>query len=857
MFCFRPPFLCAAARQPDDFGSANSVAAKTASALLAACMLAAGGTANATGAGGVNGSDAGGAVLPEIRIEPSPSPNDLVFASLASQWDEGLPLGNGIIGALVWQKGKNLRLSLDHVALWDLRSKPNLLPAALRKYNYKWVEKQVLADDYKVVQDRYDAPYDRVPFQTKIPGAALEFDTAALGAVAGARLFLKNALCEVKWASGARLQTFVHAMSDTGWFYFENVPAGFEPVLVPPAYGSPKKPPAASAKSAKPKLPPLGSLATLGYEQGTVFRNGDSIVYHQTGAEGFSYAVRVTWRRDGSRLAGVWTIEPSDKTYATPSSHAHADPNRPAAGDGTPASLGLAYSAHRDWWEVFWNRSRVSLPDKVIEKQYYADIYKFGSAARPYSPPISLQAVWTADNGRLPPWAGDFHNDLNTQLSYWPAYTGNYLSEAIGYLEWLLRIRPVCRQYTRDFFGVDGLNVPGVCALNGAPMGGWIQYAFSPTTAAWLAHHFHLQWEYTRDINFLRNHAYPYLTEAANFLLNISRFGTDGKRRFPLSSSPEIFNNSRRAWFTTTTNYDLALARFLFLRVEEAARLLGDKPAADKWYKILFEWPEYELDADGAFAFAKNAPYTVSHRHFSHLLALHPLALFDPNAAGAGRLRTAALAAVAKLDTVGPSRWCGYSWSWLANIKARLRDGDGAARALRIFAEHFVLKNTFHANGDQTKQGYSNDHSRAFTLEGNFAFAAGVQEMLLQSHTGVVHVFPALPAAWWTGGKTVSFDNFRAQGAFIVSATAENGKITRIHIRSEKGGRLRLAHPQFTAGTLGLSAGARLLGEFEQVWQIETQPGSIIEWTTKPAADQPPPAKSAPPPPTPPRIARR
>ena len=72
-----------------------------------------------------------------------------------------------------------------------------------------------------------------------------------------------------------------------------------------------------------------------------------------------------------------------------------------------------------------------------MQKQYQNEMYKFASTTREHSYPISLQAVWTADNGKLPPWKGDYHHDLNTQLSYWPAYTGNHLTEGMGYLNTL------------------------------------------------------------------------------------------------------------------------------------------------------------------------------------------------------------------------------------------------------------------------------------------------------------------------------------------------------------------------------------------------------------------------------------
>jgi alpha-L-fucosidase 2 len=91
-------------------------------------------------------------------------------------------------------------------------------------------------------------------------------------------------------------------------------------------------------------------------------------------------------------------------------------------------------------------------------------------------------------------------------------------------------------------------------------------------------------------------------------------------------------------------------------------------------------------------------------------------------------------------------------------------------------------------NGDQTKSGKSKFTYRPFTLEGNFAFASGLQEMLLQSHTGVVRLFPAIPAAW----QNVSFDKMRTEGAFIITAVRTFGQLKSVVITSEKGGRIKL-----------------------------------------------------------------
>lgn len=702
-------------------------------------------------------------------LAETPSPSDLHFDRLAASWDEGLPLGNATVGQLVWQRDSTLRFSLDRVDLWDLRPMDSLSGP---NYRFAWVREQAEKNDYLPVQKKFDHPYDAQAAPAKIPGAALEF-SPSLGRAVAAHLYINEALAEVKWESGATLRTFVHATEPVGWFVFDHLPDSVDPapVIVAPQYALPEGTPEGQSV-------PGNSLVRLGYPQGTVRRTANEAVYHQEGWGGFSYDVAVRWERTGDRLVGVWSVTSS------------TSPERAEAETADALSRGMEedYGSHQDFWDNYWAQSSVTLPDSVLQKQYDNEMYKFGAAAREHSYPISLQAVWTADNGLLPPWKGDYHHDLNTELSYWPAYTGNHLTEGLGYLNTLWAQRDTYKRYTRQYFGTDGMNVPGVCTLTGEPMGGWIQYAMSPTVGAWLAHHFYLHWKYSADPEFLRDRAYPFLKDVAVYLEQIS-YVSDGVRRLPLSSSPEMFDNSRKAWFDDLTNFDLAQMRFAFSAAAEMASALGRSDEASHWRTIGAQLPDLDTDADGALTIAPGFPYAASHRHFSHAVAIHPLGLLDWSQGEAAQ-RTIR-ATVKKLKDNGPAWWCGYSYSWFACLAARAFDGEAAAQALRTFAECFCLPNTFHANGDQTASGKSNFTYRPFTLEGNFAFAAGVQEMLLQSHTGVVHVFPAIPAGW----TDVAFRNLRAQGAFLVSATKSGGRLTQVQVRPEQGGTLRLALP--------------------------------------------------------------
>ncbi|WP_373496942.1 glycosyl hydrolase family 95 catalytic domain-containing protein [Aquiflexum sp.] len=694
------------------------------------------------------------------------------FSDLAQTWDEGIPLGNATLGALIWQKEGKLRFSLDRADLWDLRKMENI---DFEKYDFNWVKKQWENNQYGAVQRQYDVPYDTLAGPSKIPGAALEFDISGLGEIESIKLDLQKAYCVIQWKNGTKLRTFVHATEPIGWYSFENLKTELLPTIVPPPY--------VGAGSTEALDPVSGQdLRRLGYSAGKLSQNENSVTYDQEGWDGFQFQVNTRWKNSGDHIVGNWSI--SSKRNIQDFSVTASEVTEMAF----TKEMDDYEEGHLTWWNSFWNASAITLPDTLLQQQYYMDMYKLGAAARQGAPPISLQSVWTADNGKLPPWKGDFHHDLNTQLSYWPTYSGNHLNLEQGFIDWLNQHKPTFEKYTREYYGVNGLNVPGVTTLDGDPMGGWIQYSFGPTISAWLGHHFYLHWRYSMDREFLKNDAYPWIRNVAIFLKELSVKGDDGKRKLPLSSSPEIHNNDAKAWFDQMTNYDLSLVRWTFTTASELALELGYQDEAEEWRATLEEWPYYSIDETGLMI-APGEKLEESHRHFSQIMAIHPLSLIDPS--NGEKDREIINNTIAHLDKIGTTKWTGYSFAWLANLKARAGDGKGAAKALKDFASSFVLPNSFHVNGDQSGTGKSDFTYRPFTLEGNFAFAAGMQEMLIQSNTGSVRLFPAIPEEW----ETVGFKKLRTEGAFLVSAERVEGKVEKVIIYSEVGGEIRLINP--------------------------------------------------------------
>ncbi|MFZ1457044.1 MAG: glycoside hydrolase family 95-like protein [Saprospiraceae bacterium] len=670
----------------------------------------------------------------------------LTFYGIPDKWDEGLPLGNGTLGVLIWQKDKKLRMALDNVFLWDDRPMPEI-----EKLKFDWVVEQVKKYDYTPVQKLGDEPYEANPAPTKIPAAAIEFETKSFGKVARSQVDIKSAVANVRWENGVTMESYIHGSKNYGFFEFQNLPGELLFEIVPPKYQN-------VIKSTSENSVSGSGLEKLGYPSGTIIKTEKSYTYFQQCHGKSWYKVIINYTSSGKSLRGQWTILWS--------------------GNGSGSTLTKMPKSdkkgHAAWWKSFWSKSSLSVPDSILEKQYYLEMYKFGCTSRAHTPPISLQAVWTADNGRLPPWKGDFHHDLNTQLSYWPGYIGNHLDLTSGFTNWLWNIRDVNRKWTKSYFGTDGLNVPGVTTISGKEMGGWIQYSMSPTTVAWLAQHFYWQYQYGQDKTFLINRCVPYFKEAETYFSSILKSDKNGHLTLPLSSSPEIHDNSIKAWYQTFTNYDLALVKWFYAACKDLYQITNDSDFS-RIEKILTTLPELSTNETGLIV-APGENLEESHRHLSNYMAIFPLEIINFN-----DNKEIIENSIRHIEKLGTKAWVGYSFSWMASLYAKVKDGDKSAEMLRRFATNFTSPNSFHLNGDQKGGQYSSHTYRPFTLEGNFAYARGLQEMLLQSHDGYIDLFPAVPDYW----KNVEFDQFRTKEGVLISAQKSDGKVKNVNIKAD------------------------------------------------------------------------
>ncbi|MET0136223.1 MAG: glycoside hydrolase N-terminal domain-containing protein, partial [Kibdelosporangium sp.] len=408
---------------------------------------------------------------------------------------------------------------------------------------------------------------------------------------------------------------------------------------------------------------------------------------------------------------------------------------------------------------------------EVLHFQYGR--YLLIASSRAGSLPANLQGVW--NNSTSPPWSADYHVNINLQMNYWPAETTNLSETVEPFFDYVDSMVAPGRKTAREMFGADGWVVHNETNPFGfTGVHNWATAFWFPEAGAWLAQHYYEHYLFTRDAEFLRERAYPMMKSLAEFWIDeLVTDPRDGKLVVSPSFSPEQGPFSAGAAMSQQIVWDL------FTNTAEAADTLRDHRFAGQARSVLSKLdPGLRVGGWGQLQEWKqdwDDPGN-DHRHVSHLFALHPGRQITPR-------DDAALVEAARTSlTARGDGGTGWSKAWKINFWARLLDGDHSHLMLEELLKTSTLTNLW-------------DTHPPFQIDGNFGATAGVAEMLVQSHRGVVDVLPALPDFWDSG----SVRGLKARGDVTVDTDWVGGTPTRITLEPGRSGQLKVASDLFTS----------------------------------------------------------
>ncbi len=724
---------------------------------------------------------------------------DIKYNKVIDRWDEALPLGNGKLGCLIYGGGP-LRFTVDRVDLWDKRVNPVSQEEGFNFNNLVRLVKSGKEEDWREYQRLFDEIYDYTPYPTKINAGRIELDFGSQIKNVRSKVSLSSAVATISIDEGqtARIEAF---MSATRFIGVARIYGEFDTRFYIPKYISGDDEGKWHNGSG---VGVVNSDGCLHYPKAKIFNDGEYTYYKQETLTDFAYGIVLLHKdfREYSELYFTVATNDDDENYIE-----YAKKELSSA-----AEIGYENikAEHIGWWKKYWAKSEISVKDELIEKVYYRSNYLFASTSRKGFHPMALQGVWTADNDSRPPWHGDYHHNLNTQLCYQSYLKANCLEEGENFIDYLWDLKPEFERFAREFYGVKGLVVPTVSTIDGKPFGGWPQYSLSPTNSIWVAQSFDEYYLYTGDKKFLRTRAYPFFKELGDAIYGLLE-EKNGKLYLPLSSSSEMFGNSREAYMEPNTNYDLSLLIYLFKTLKGYCEVLGK--SGEKYCEILSKLDQIEI-IDNVVTLSKGRKQFRSHRMHSHLMCMYPLHLINYDTEENKKIYNATIFSMGEL---GSGKWVGYSFPCFAQICAMAHRGNMAYGYNLQFAHGFVADNGFHLNGCFRQYGYSAWDYRPFTLEANFAYCNAILEMLLQEHQGYIEVFPAVPTDWIK--NEISFKKLRSYNGVLVSASKKESSVTSFSMYSRKTVTVKVMN-SFGRDTLSFSNGKVVTCKQGEVFEI-------------------------------------
>ncbi|RIX59399.1 glycoside hydrolase family 95 protein [Paenibacillus nanensis] len=446
---------------------------------------------------------------------------------------------------------------------------------------------------------------------------------------------------------------------------------------------------------------------------------------------------------------------------------------------------------------------RIHLLRKGIGKdpQLYALFYQYGryltiAGSREDSPlPMNLQGLWNDGEANRMAWSCDYHLDVNTEMNYYPTEAANLAECHVPLMRFVQRLSEYGRAAAKAFYGCDGWVAHVFTNAWGFASPGWgLNWGMNVTGGLWIAAQLKQHYEYSLDRRFLEETAYPVLKDAALFFLDyMTIHPTYGWLVSGPSNSPEnSFYPSGGAEggeyaLSMGATMDQMLVRELFHFCMDASTTLGvDTELRDRLANALSLLPPLKIGAGGQLQewledYGEAQP---EHRHMSHLYGLYPGDQITP-------LRTPELSEAARITLLNRMAREGledveFTLAQFAASFARLKDGENAFKQLNYLIGQLCFDNLL----TYSKPGIAGAETNIFVADGNFGGTAAIGEMLMQSHAGFIELLPALPAAW-NGGRV---SGLRAKGGAEVDIAWQEGRLTEAAIRPKHAGRVAVRY---------------------------------------------------------------